>query len=507
MNFSRFWPKRNVKASSKKKDSFNKDLLGVDLFCELTHLSAIASSGLGRAQIFEQAANLPYQSARYFREVHNLAVRLNYNYAEACRIVGEKTKELEPRGLLLRMAGALVAGEQESDFLAREAFALGESYGNEYERAIDRARIWTDAYVALVLSSAMVVVISAVSMIIFPVPTSFVLVLGGSMVLVTVFGAWLMYRASPKEVKTHSLPMSSVEQTLARFLFKVTLPTAAAICLLLGLAGVPLGWIMLVGAVLALPTGVLAQIDDMKVDRRDEDISSFLRSLGGIAKAIGSTLTDALGRMDMASHHSLEQPARRLYRRLRLGLNPDLCWERFISETGSEHVNRSVRIFWNGMYLGGDAQVVGNQSSMFALKVSLLRAKRRMLSSSFGLLCIAVHAAISALLVCIYEVMVFFTTSFQKASAGLGSDTADALQGMSTFAVYLGSNQLSLLRVMTVMMVVILTATNAVAIKVVGGGSNLKYVFYLSILLAISGACLAFGPGVILSLFHDTPSQ
>lgn len=502
MNFSGFSRKRNEKASSKKNNPpLNTDLLGVDLFCELTHLSAIASSGLSRSQIFEQAANLPYQSARYFKEVHQMALRLNYDYGEACRVVGEKTREQEPRGLLLRMSGALVSGEQESEFLAREAYVLGESYGNEYERAVERAKIWTDAYVALVLSSAMVVVISAVSMVIFPVPTSFVLVLGGSMLMVTVFGAWLMYRASPKEVKTHSLPLTSVEQTLARFLFKVSVPTAVAVCLMLSLIGVPMGWVMLVGAVVILPSGLMAQIDDVKVDRRDEDIAGFLRSLGGISKAIGSTLTDAMGRMDMASLHSLELPARRLYRRLRLGLNPDVCWERFISETGSEHVNRSVRIFWNGIFLGGDAQVVGNQSSMFALKVSLLRTKRRMLASSFGLLCIAVHAAISALLVCIYQVMLFFTSSFQQASAGIGSGATDTLENMDSFSIYLGSGQLTLLHTMTILMILVLTVTNAVAIKVVGGGSALKYVFYLSILLAISGLCLALGPGMVMSLF------
>lgn len=503
MNFSKFWPKRNAKGSSSKKESFNKDLLGVDLFCELTHLSAIASSGLTRSQIFEQAARLPYQSSRYFREVHRLAVRLNYDYAEACRMVGEKTKELEPRGLLLRMSGALVSGEPEADFLAREAYVMGETYGNEYERAIERVKTWTDAYVALILSAALVVVISAVSMIIFPVPTSFVLVLAGAMLLVTVFGAWVMYRASPKEIKTHSLPMTSAEQRLARILFKVSVPVALVACVALALMKVELGWIMLVAAAILLPTGILAVIDDMKIDRRDTDIASFLRSLGGISRAIGSTLTDALSRMDLHSLHSLEGPARRLYRRLRLGLNPDLCWERFISETGSEHVNRSVRIFWNGIYLGGDAEVVGNQSSMFALKVSLLRARRRMISSSFSLLCIAMHAAIVGLLICIYQVMLFFSTSFQKAAEGLSSDAASSLTTLPSFGFFLGSGQLVLLRTMTILMVVVLTGTSAVAIKVVGGGHNYKYLFYLSILLAISGACFVFGPHLVMSLFQE----
>ena len=51
-----------------------------------------------------------------------------------------------------------------------------------------------------------------------------------------------------------------------------------------------------------------------------------------------------------------------------------------MGETGSELVNRSVRIFWDGVTLGGEPQKVGNEASAFAMKISLLRAQRNQVS-------------------------------------------------------------------------------------------------------------------------------
>ncbi|RLC91826.1 MAG: hypothetical protein DRI39_09575 [Chloroflexi bacterium] len=500
MNFFRFWPKRSAKAS------FNKDLLGVDLFCQLTYMSAIATSGLTRSQIFEYASRLPFTSSKYFRDVHFLAQKLNYDYAQACRIVGEATKEAEPKALLLRLSGCVASGEPEADFLAREAHVVGEVYGNQYERSVESLRKWTDAYVALTLSAALVIIVCVVSMMIYPVQPTFVVTLSGLMLLVTVLGAWIMYRASPKEIKTHSLPETSREQKLSRTLFIICLPLAVVVCSLLALKGMEMGRIMLIGAAFLLPTGLVIMWDDRNIDKRDNDIAGLLRSLGGVATAIGSTLTEALSRLDLHSVASLQAGARRLRDRLRSGIKPDLCWQRFVAETGSELVNRSVQTFWDGVSLGGDPQRVGNQSSLFAMKVALLRAHRRMVSSTFSWLCITMHAAIAGLLTFIYHIMLTFSRGLQSMTSAFEEPgTLERMPDLPSFTFLLGGNQLQLLHSVVVAVIVVLTATNAVAIKVTGGGHKYKYLFYLSITLAISGACFLFVPEVVSTIFGALP--
>ena len=129
-------------SADKTKD---KEYLDWDLFSQMAYMASISSSGLSRGRIFQSAAKLPYSSSSYFRDVNFLVQKLSYDYPEACRVVGENTKEPEPRAILLRMAGALSSGEPERVFLAREAYVQGETYGNSYERTLQTLKTWTDA--------------------------------------------------------------------------------------------------------------------------------------------------------------------------------------------------------------------------------------------------------------------------------------------------------------------------------------------------------------------------
>jgi len=492
----------NTKSSPNGKISFNKDFLKGDLFCHLTYMSAIATSNLPRNMLFEYAANLPYNSSRYIRKVHFLAKKLNYDYSEACRLVGEETKEPEAKAILLRMANAFASGEKEADFLSREARVIGETYRSDYESSVESLKKWTDAYVALILSASVVVVISVVSMLIFPMETSFTVILTWLVLLSTVLGAWIMYRASPKDIKTHSLPNKSSEQKIANELFKfMVLPMFIIIMLLMLVMKANLGWSMLVTAILILPSGIFAMLDDRKIDKVDSDIAGFLRSLGGVTKAIGTTVTEAIGRLDFGALSSLKKAATNLNTSLLLGIKPELCWQKFICSTGSEHINRSVRIFWDGIVVGGDPEKVGNQSSTFAMEIALLRSKRKMISSSFTYTCLVIHATIAILLVCINQVMLNFSSLIQNVG-DMTTGGMDSLVQMPTFQFFAeNSGSLQLLDMMVTTMVVTLTIVNAAAMKVVDGGHNLKFLFYFGITLAISGFSLILLPDIMKGIF------
>jgi archaellum biogenesis protein FlaJ (TadC family) len=88
--------KSAVKPAGNGKVPFDADFLPVDLFCQLSYLSSLATSNLPRNLLFEYAAKLPYTSSRYFLEINFMAKRLSYDYSEACKMVGNWTKEAEP---------------------------------------------------------------------------------------------------------------------------------------------------------------------------------------------------------------------------------------------------------------------------------------------------------------------------------------------------------------------------------------------------------------------------
>jgi flagellar protein FlaJ len=510
-------PRLKGKASSKEnriqadgqpveKIKFNSDLLKGDLFCQLTYMSALATSQLNRAQLFEYASRLSFSSSVYFRQIHFMAKKLNYDYSEACRMVGEKTKEALPKSFLLRMSGAIASGEDVAEFLKREAYVIGENYGEEYERNVESLKRWTDAYTALIISASIVVVISVVSMLIFPMSPTSISLLTFVMLISVLLGVWILYRSSPKELKSHHLAQTSAAQTLARkVLLYVSVPLFIVSIPVLLFMQAGMGWSMIVIALLMMPAGILIMYDDRQIDKNDADIAGFLRSLGGISKVIGTTVTEAITRLDFGSLGSLKKPVIRLNTALKFGIRPDLCWQKFVCETGSEQINRSVRIFWDGIVVGGDSQKVGNQASMFAMKIGMLREKRKMVSSGFSFLCIAMHATMAVLLVGIYQIMWNFSQAMQKMSV-TGGEGMQAISQLPTFAFFADSSgPLTVLNMMVTSMLIMLTITNPAALKFVEGGHSYKYIFYLAIIMLISGASFVLVPDLVKGMFGTLP--
>ena len=150
------------------KSLFAREPEDFDLVSQLTHMSAVATSGIARDRLFDGTAELEYSTSKYFRRVHRVAQRLNYDYSKACEVVAEQVQLESVQNLLLHFATAMSAGETEIDFLERETEVQLELYGKKYERDVESLRKWTDAYIALMVSTTLIVVISMVSMMIYP---------------------------------------------------------------------------------------------------------------------------------------------------------------------------------------------------------------------------------------------------------------------------------------------------------------------------------------------------
>jgi len=446
---------------------------------------------------------LPYLSARYFKKAEFVAKAFNHDYSEACRIVGETTKEPEVKSVLLRLSGALSSGEDIITFMERESQVFAESYSNSYERRLEVLRKWTDAYVALILTSAVVTVMAVVTMIIGNVTAGFIIALSALTIMVTVAGAWLIYHNAPRETKVHSLPYRSREQTLARGLAKLCLPLGALVIVAVLAMNGGFGWAMIAAGAFLLPVGMVSRIDDKKIDKRDTEIAGFLRSLGGVSQAIRATVGEGIGRLDFRSMGSLKPDVDLLYTRLLAGINPHRCWERFVGETGSEQVNRSVRIFWDGVTLGGQPERVGNHASDFAMKIAHLRAQRGLIASGLQWLAIAMHAVLAVVVVFIYQTLVVFSALVADMMPEGG--IPQGIPGLASWGLYTsGSPEINMLHVMVMVIIVVLTFANAFAIYSSSGGHIFKLTFYLAITMALSGAALVFVPPLVSLILTGT---
>ena len=511
-------PKRNEKASSKParggedagfklfgryelEKIFSREPLEFDLLSQLTHMSGVATSGMSRAQLFEGTAGLSYSTSKLFRQVHLVAQRLNYDYSRACELVADTVEDENGRNLLLHFATSLSSGEEESHFLLREAALQRETYGKAYARKIESLQKWSDAYVALMVSATLVVVISLVSMMIYPFSPMAIVGLAGLMCCVTFLGGWLIFAVAPLEVKTHSLKHRSPEQERAGKLAKVLIPAAAV-------AGLAAGWLfglpfaLLISGVFIAPVGYVAFMDDRKIDARDRDISTFVRALGGVMAAASITTVDALSRLNRRSLSSLEPLVRRLYIRLKNGISPDLCWLRLAAESGSEVVTRCVRIFWDGVRVGGDTEQVSGLASEFALKISLARQDRKLVANTFAWVVLPLHAVLLGILLFVTEVVQVFGNQLNVAQSQSLDSSIVAEAGIGD-VMLLQFASLDFIPVFVGTVALMLTAANSFAPYAATGGHRLKLCLYAAVMMIISAIALLLVPRLVQGMFEN----
>jgi len=480
---------------------FSREPIDFDLITQLTHMSAVATSGIARDKLFEHTAELDYSTSKYFRRVHRVAQRLNYDYSQACEIVGEQAKVESVQNLLLHFATSLSAGESEAEFLKRETDVQLELYGKKYERDMESLRKWTDAYIALIVSTTLIVVISLVSMMIYPVGTMAIAGLALIVMLVTAAGGYIIYSVAPHEVKTHRLSRRSAEQQQMDKL-AVVLLTIAGPVMMLGWIVINLGIALIVISLLLTPIAWLVWQDDRKIDQRDNDMPAFLRGLGSVMGAVGTTVAEGLSRLNRRSLGAMEGHVRKLYVRLTNDLPPEMTWARLAGETGSELVTRCVRIFSDGIKVGGDPAAVGDLASSFGQKVTLLRASRSMVANSFSFVVVPMHTALLGIILFVTEVVLIFGNKISEVQdENLDSDLL-AEAGVSN-AIVFAAPDAGFIRILVVISILMLTFANSFAPYAASGGHRYKIFNYAVIMMLISGISMLVIPAIVHSLFDS----
>jgi flagellar protein FlaJ len=178
------------------------------------------------------------------------------------------------------------------------------------------------------------------------------------------------------------------------------------------------------------------------------------------------------------------------------GIKPDRCWKQFVGESGSEQVNRSVRIFWDGVSLGGDPEKVGNEASAYAMKIAYLRSQRRLIASGLTWLAFAMHTVLAVVVVFIDQTLVTFSQLVKQTMPD--GNVGTMVPGMSNLGIYAGNaREMNMLHFMVIIIIMVLTGANATAVYATDGGHINKLAFYLALTMILSGLALIFVPPVV----------
>lgn len=473
-----------------------KEVTGYDLFYQLIYMSAIAAAGIDRRKIFQLASDLPRETAAYFRRINLLSRRLGYDYSESCKIVGERVKSDVMKSLLLRFSDALAAGQPESAFLAEEADIQTEAYEKEYERDLETLKKWTDGYGALIMSSGMIIIINLISVLIYPIESSTV----GVLVMVGLTsaggGAWILYRSAPAERKALFKPNGPRLQTLTRQLAYGGGAGVIAIGLPAGLLGLGLGPTLILSGVFLLPAGLVSMMASREVEKKDKEMGVFLRAVGGFATSTGTTVGEAMDRIDFSSFPAIRTDLERLQARMKASIDPKLCWRKFSEEIGSRLITETSVLFNDAIGLGGDADTVGLFAAKYVALTNTLRARRIVVSATFTSLTIVMHGVLAALMVIIMEVIRNFSVIIDESMAAANQAIESTTMPLPTF----GAPELGVLQAATIGMVIALVFINAFAIVSTDGGHMIKSTLYLAALLIVSGLTFVFVPPMVAGM-------
>ena len=482
---------RNIKIVERVSD---------DMLFLLTYMAAISTADIERDRIFDYAGSQKeYEASKYFRQIHILASKWGYSYSKACKYISQKLTDAYLSKLFGRMANILSSGEPEKNFLKQEKLTREEIYSNEYERSVESLKKWTDGYTALMVSVTLVVTIILVSVMIYNIANIGTITF--LIIILTVFicgiALFIIYKAAPAEKKIHTLSRRSKEQEKIRFLSRLLLPLGAVSVTTLILIGTKLQFLLLSITFFTLPIGFFSMVDDRNIDQRDSSFPAFVKTLGTLAGTTGITIRSAMENLDRETIGCLKPGVEDLNASLSMGLKSKLCWEKFIGETGSELINRCSRIFTDAVELGGDPTEIGNIVSSSSLSIVLLRMKRQLVSSGFRGLAITMHAVMIGLLIFIMEIISKFSGLVSKMSESHTSMGGMSM-GMSMFNV---AESLPTLYKFTFSVVLILTISNTLVVKIVEGGGNCKLFFYGGLMSGISGLCIILVPPIVSRVF------
>lgn len=478
-----------------------------DLLFMNTYMASLALANASRPEIFSFAANRKeYISSRYIERVDTYVKKWGYSYSEGLSIVAERAKNPILQSMLSRYANAIESGVPDEDFLKNELSTVRSVYRSQVEQGLEMVQKWGDAYVAMLLSGTVIAVTLMISIAIYsPGGTDSTLSMGYGIILaIGIFGNVLMYQSVPDDPKTHGLSTrASKEQQTIHAMERIIVPLMIAAVVILGLLGVSAGMIYVLVGVLMAPLGIIGFIDDTNITMRDNDFSTFIRSFGAVMGGQSTTAVYALATIDRKSLTALEPLVNSVYSKMNLGLDDKQIWDKFIGESGSNLIYKYLNIYLDTVTLGGPPEPIGTVVGSSMLEQTLLREKKDMHARSFIILLIAMHMAMAGIFVALYRIMVVLTGSVssmmgkfanQSAAAGGTSGGVSAGQvlggGLNMFTNFPEKE----MGAFVVISLTIITVSNILAARTVGGGDRYMFYFYGAIFCTLTGLVLLIAP-------------
>lgn len=465
-----------INIESKRKEIDNS------LHYYITHMGVLATTQMSRIEILHHLSkNEAYGYLGTETErIYALVTYWNLSFPVACSFIAKRTPSVLFSDFLDRLAHAIHAGAKFEEFVIAEQTVVMNDFVTMYKEALHATDVIKELFVSMSLSLIFLVSFSIIMPIITGLDTK-LMVTGAIIMYLVVEIVILMYTRTkvPTDRIWHTLEI----ETKADQRIKWSMPVSLMLCMIVSsililFSDLPVTILFASSLTPLLITGIIAQKEENKIKRFDENFGAFIRSLGSMSGARSGLILESLRVLVTHDFGPLSDNIKRLYRRLKLQIKTMKAWEHFAAGTGSNLIERFATMFVEGTNLGGKPDVIGNIISMNFMEILSMRKLRY--SSAGGLVGILYGMTIGLAVTMFLSISIiamlaklFTTTEMPNMDIGLSLHTV-----MNT--------DIGLLTTMIMFMMVGHAFISASLIRVIDGGHHFNTYVHLVGLVWVS---------------------
>lgn len=230
--------------------------------------------------------------------------------------------------------------------------------------------------------------------------------------------------------------------------------------------------------------GFLAIGEEGIIKKRDKQFPIFLRVFGSAIEVRNGGVISALKATQIHDFGVLDEMNINLHRRLRLGSNKYKSWYHYAVESGSNVIHNFSKIFSESVYLGGNAEKIGEIVSKNIQHLLSLRKFRRQIVESITGVFYGITIGIT--------LTMFVTLSIAQNMTEMFSLPEDESEIMGfAEAIFPGSQDINFASaiIIIVIMLFIHAFVSSWIITIIGSGSNyslfLNFVFLTWIIVSL----------------------
>lgn len=487
----------------KKKTNINENI-----HLMITYAGTISTADIQRNILWKRLAE-----KKRFGEISETAERVlyfakawNMGYGNSCRKMSAISPSKILGDFLDRFAVMMDFGEDLKVFLADEQDAVMDDFAAEYNKSLENIRMLQEIFVSITIAVAFVMSIALMLPLIAGTPIDFVVKV--SLISIIVIDAMLfglVWSFIPQDRLQHQLPIKSEGMKKVERNFYIFFPISMIFTgILLYIDKLPFLFNFAVGLSPLIIVGVYAQNEENLVFTRDKAFPSFIRALGAAIEIKMGAVISSLQALRVHDFGVLNELSIGLYKRLRLGNDKFKSWIYFAAESGSNLIYHFSQIFAESVYLGGNAESIGEIVSKNFMRLVSLRKLRMQLASStrgafYGSLVGFCSAAyISAKITQMLAVMFASPMESVQADGGTMASVIGSIAPVSAMQMDMGQ-----ITIYIGIMVIVHSMISALVIKIVDGGDLYACLFDFIIMLWLGALLSYFIPLIIDQLLPN----